>query len=50
MLFGVSPATPESNGAIEQMVVFLGTMVSFSTCRTDVYIYVFDCQKLLSES
>lgn len=40
MLLGVSPAKLESNGAIEQIVVFLGTVVSFSTCRTNVYVYL----------
>ena len=40
MLLGVSPAKLESDGAIEQIVVFLGTVVSFSTCRTNVYVYL----------
>lgn len=40
MLLGVSPAKLQSNGAIEQIVVFLGTVVSFSTCRTNVYIHL----------
>lgn len=48
MLLGVSPAKLESDGAIEQIVVFLGTVVSFSTCRTNVYVYLVE-RNFLSE-
>ena len=50
MLLGVSPAKLESNGAIEQIVVFLGTVVSQLVELMCIYIWLSETSLVSSSS
>ena len=50
MLLAVSPAKLESNGAIEQIVVFLGTVVSQLVELMCIYIWLSETSLVSSSS